>query len=157
HHPRAVGARRDDPPRRARARARGPRARAEGGRGRRGALARHREQAAPRAALAPARGARRRGRPRPSRGCARSLRARRGERGRPERRLRRGAGTVAVTRVRIATRASALALAQASAVARALGAALGCDTELVPLTTSGDRLAEASLARLGGKGLFVKE
>jgi len=60
-------------------------------------------------------------------------------------------------RVRIATRASALALAQSGAVADAVAAALGCETELVPLTTSGDRLAEASLARIGGKGLFVKE
>jgi hydroxymethylbilane synthase len=60
-------------------------------------------------------------------------------------------------RVRIATRGSALALAQSGAVARAVGAALGCETELVALTTSGDRLADASLARVGGKGLFVKE
>jgi hydroxymethylbilane synthase len=60
-------------------------------------------------------------------------------------------------RVRIATRASALALAQSGAVAQAVAAALGCETELVPLTTSGDRLAQVSLARVGGKGLFVKE
>jgi hydroxymethylbilane synthase len=60
-------------------------------------------------------------------------------------------------RVRIATRRSALALAQSGAVARALGQALGCETELVPLVTSGDRLADAPLARVGGKGLFVKE
>ena len=60
-------------------------------------------------------------------------------------------------RVRIATRRSALALAQSGTVARALEQALGCETELVPLTTSGDRLADAPLARVGGKGLFVKE
>ena len=60
-------------------------------------------------------------------------------------------------RVRIATRGSALALAQAGGVARALEAALGCETELVKVVTTGDRLAEVSLARLGGKGLFVKE
>jgi hydroxymethylbilane synthase len=60
-------------------------------------------------------------------------------------------------RVRLATRASALARAQSGSVARALEAALGCETELVPLTTSGDRLADASLAKVGGKGLFVKE
>jgi hydroxymethylbilane synthase len=60
-------------------------------------------------------------------------------------------------RIRIATRRSALALAQSGAVARALGEALGCETELVPLVTSGDRLADAPLARIGGKGLFVKE
>ena len=60
-------------------------------------------------------------------------------------------------RVRIATRRSALALAQSGAVAQAVAQALGCETELVPLTTSGDRLADAPLARVGGKGLFVKE
>jgi hydroxymethylbilane synthase len=62
-----------------------------------------------------------------------------------------------VTRVRIATRGSALALAQSGAVARALEGALGVTTELVPLVTSGDRLADAPLAQVGGKGLFVKE
>jgi hydroxymethylbilane synthase len=62
-----------------------------------------------------------------------------------------------VKRVRIATRGSALALAQSGTVARALEQALDCETELVPLVTSGDRLADASLATLGGKGLFVKE
>ena len=62
-----------------------------------------------------------------------------------------------MSRVRIATRGSALALAQSGAVAHALEAALGCETELVPLVTSGDRLADASLAKVGGKGLFVKE
>ncbi len=60
-------------------------------------------------------------------------------------------------RVRIATRASALALAQSGAVGRSVADALGCETELVPLVTSGDRLADAPLARVGGKGLFVKE
>ena len=60
-------------------------------------------------------------------------------------------------RVRIATRGSALALAQAGGVGRALEAALGCAAELVPLVTSGDRLPDASLAKVGGKGLFVKE
>ncbi len=60
-------------------------------------------------------------------------------------------------RVRIATRGSALALAQSGVVARAVAEALGCETELVPIVTSGDRLADTPLARVGGKGLFVKE
>jgi hydroxymethylbilane synthase len=60
-------------------------------------------------------------------------------------------------RIRIATRGSALALAQAGGIARAVEAALGCETELVPIVTSGDRLADAPLASVGGKGLFVKE
>jgi hydroxymethylbilane synthase len=55
--------------------------------------------------------------------------------------------------IRIGTRASALALAQARSVA----AALGADTELVEMRTEGDRLAEARLATVGGKGLFVRE
>jgi hydroxymethylbilane synthase len=42
-------------------------------------------------------------------------------------------------------------------VAGLVGAALGVAVELVSLTTRGDRLQTASLAKLGGKGLFVKE
>ena len=55
--------------------------------------------------------------------------------------------------IRIGTRGSALALAQARSVA----AGLGADAELVPMRTEGDRLAEARLAAVGGKGLFVRE
>jgi hydroxymethylbilane synthase len=58
--------------------------------------------------------------------------------------------------IRLGTRASALALAQAGAVAdrlRELGAAI----EIVPMRTEGDRLAEKRLADVGGKGLFVKD
>ncbi len=62
-----------------------------------------------------------------------------------------------MTVLRIATRASELALAQARRVAEQLEQALGRATELVPLKTEGDRLASVSLAKLGGKGLFVKE
>jgi hydroxymethylbilane synthase len=62
-----------------------------------------------------------------------------------------------MTRLRIATRASRLALAQSGWVARRIEARLGVATELVPLRTSGDRLADVSLSRVGGKGLFVKE
>ncbi len=56
--------------------------------------------------------------------------------------------------IRIGTRGSLLALAQARAVAAALE---GAETELVPMRTEGDRLAEARLAVVGGKGLFVRE
>jgi hydroxymethylbilane synthase len=58
--------------------------------------------------------------------------------------------------VRIATRASALALAQARSVAADLSRRLGLETELVRVQTTGDRTL-GSLAKLGGKGLFVKE
>ena len=61
-----------------------------------------------------------------------------------------------MTSVRIATRGSDLALWQANEVARRLRAALGVDTQVVALETSGDRM-RGSLAEVGGKGLFVKE
>jgi len=60
--------------------------------------------------------------------------------------------------LRIATRKSPLALWQADHV----GAALqrqhpGLQVELVGMTTQGDRILDAPLAKVGGKGLFVKE
>jgi hydroxymethylbilane synthase len=59
--------------------------------------------------------------------------------------------------VRIGTRGSPLALAQARWVKAALEASWpGVQPELVTIVTSGDRLA-GSLARSGGKGLFIKE
>jgi len=61
-------------------------------------------------------------------------------------------------RIRVGTRGSALALRQAELVAEGLGRAWrGLVVELVPIRTSGDRLATAHLATVGGKGLFVKE
>jgi hydroxymethylbilane synthase len=62
-----------------------------------------------------------------------------------------------VTPLRIATRASPLAVAQTKLVAAALERALRVRTELVEVRTSGDRIQNAPLAALGGKGLFVKE
>jgi hydroxymethylbilane synthase len=58
--------------------------------------------------------------------------------------------------IRLATRASALALAQARGVADRLRAA-GVAVEVVAMRTEGDRRAEARLAAIGGKGLFVRE
>ena len=58
--------------------------------------------------------------------------------------------------LRIGTRRSALALAQADEVAAALAAA-GSDTELVPITTAGDRGADPATDPAGTKGLFVAE
>jgi len=55
--------------------------------------------------------------------------------------------------LRIGTRGSALALAQASSVASAL-AGLGRKAELVEITTVGDR-STAAIAQLGGTGVFV--
>lgn len=58
--------------------------------------------------------------------------------------------------LRIGTRSSPLALAQAQEVADAL-AADGHACELVPLSTRGDRETDRPLAEIGGKGLFVEE
>ncbi|WP_341327947.1 hydroxymethylbilane synthase [Methylotuvimicrobium sp. KM2] len=60
--------------------------------------------------------------------------------------------------IRIATRKSPLALWQAEHVADRLKRAFpGLETELVTMTTKGDKLLDAPLAKVGGKGLFVKE
>ena len=58
--------------------------------------------------------------------------------------------------MRIGTRGSDLALTQSRFV-RSLMGGTDADTPLEIITTSGDRLAEASLARIGGKGVFTKE
>lgn len=60
--------------------------------------------------------------------------------------------------LRIATRKSPLALWQANYVKQALETRHGdLDVELVPMTTRGDKILDAPLAKVGGKGLFVKE
>ena len=60
--------------------------------------------------------------------------------------------------LRIGTRGSRLALAQAEWARRRLEAAdAGLRAELVVIKTSGDRLRDVPLHQVGGKGLFVKE
>jgi len=60
--------------------------------------------------------------------------------------------------IRIATRQSPLALWQAEHVAARLQQAFpGLKTELVKMVTRGDKILDAPLAKIGGKGLFVKE
>ena len=60
--------------------------------------------------------------------------------------------------LRIATRKSPLALWQAEHVASLLRDANGdLRVELVPMSTRGDKLLDAPLAKVGGKGLFIKE
>ncbi len=60
--------------------------------------------------------------------------------------------------IRIATRKSALALWQAEYVKARLEAAHPEVTvTLVPMVSRGDKLLDAPLAKIGGKGLFVKE
>jgi hydroxymethylbilane synthase len=60
--------------------------------------------------------------------------------------------------IRIATRQSPLALWQAEHVAALLKQAFPhVKTELVKMVTRGDKILDAPLAKIGGKGLFVKE
>lgn len=61
-----------------------------------------------------------------------------------------------MSRLRVGTRGSALALAQSGQTVARLEAA-GVPAELVVIRTSGDKLANVSLAKVGGKGLFIKE
>ena len=60
--------------------------------------------------------------------------------------------------IRIATRKSPLAMWQAEHVAAELKKAHpGITVELLGMSTKGDRILDAPLAKIGGKGLFVKE
>ena len=60
--------------------------------------------------------------------------------------------------VRIATRKSPLALWQAEHVAETLRLTHpGLEVEIVGMSTRGDKILDAPLAKVGGKGLFVKE
>lgn len=62
-----------------------------------------------------------------------------------------------MTILRIATRKSPLALRQAELVAERLrGLHSDLRVTLVPMTTEGDKLLDAPLATVGGKGLFIK-
>ena len=61
-------------------------------------------------------------------------------------------------RLTIATRESALALAQAEHIrARLVTLYPEAAVELLGVTTQGDRVQDRSLAEIGGKGLFIKE
>ena len=61
-------------------------------------------------------------------------------------------------RVRIATRESPLAMWQAEYVSSQLQHHHpGLEVELLPMTTRGDQVLDAPLAKIGGKGLFMKE
>src|SRR6266481_2918317 len=60
--------------------------------------------------------------------------------------------------VRLGTRGSALALWQANWTKRELETRWpGLQVDLVPIKTTGDKIADVSLAKIGGKGLFTKE
>jgi hydroxymethylbilane synthase len=62
--------------------------------------------------------------------------------------------------IRIGTRGSPLALAQAEETRRTLVTVLRLDPEaiaIVPMRTTGDRITDRPIAEAGGKGLFTKE
>ncbi|ADH85241.1 hydroxymethylbilane synthase [Desulfurivibrio alkaliphilus] len=60
--------------------------------------------------------------------------------------------------IRIGTRASMLALAQSNWIKGRIEAQYpGCSVELVKIVTKGDKIVDVPLAKVGGKGLFVKE
>lgn len=59
-------------------------------------------------------------------------------------------------KLRIGTRGSALALAQAADVARRL-AAVGHDAEIVVISTEGDRVTDRAFIDVGAFGVFVRE
>ena len=64
-------------------------------------------------------------------------------------------------RIRIGTRGSKLALAQANQVAGLIAETQGVSadeaTEIVVIKTTGDRVQDRQLSEIGGKGLFTKE
>ncbi|MFO7909067.1 hydroxymethylbilane synthase [Vreelandella aquamarina] len=63
-----------------------------------------------------------------------------------------------ITKLRIATRKSQLAMWQAEHVRdRLIAFHPGLDVELVALSTKGDKIIDTPLSKIGGKGLFVKE
>jgi hydroxymethylbilane synthase len=66
--------------------------------------------------------------------------------------------SIAPKPLRIATRKSPLALWQAEHVrARLLAAHPGLSVELLGIQTRGDKILDSPLAKIGGKGLFIKE
>ncbi len=59
--------------------------------------------------------------------------------------------------LRIGTRGSMLAKWQAESVRKRLFAATGMEAEIVIIKTSGDKMQQAPLTQIGGKGIFIKE
>ena len=59
--------------------------------------------------------------------------------------------------LRIGTRGSMLAKWQAESVRKKLFAASGVEAEIVIIKTSGDKMQQAPLTQIGGKGIFIKE
>lgn len=59
--------------------------------------------------------------------------------------------------LRIGTRGSLLAKWQAESIRKRLFAATGVEAEIVVIKTAGDKMQQAPLTQIGGKGIFIKE
>jgi hydroxymethylbilane synthase len=59
--------------------------------------------------------------------------------------------------LRIGTRGSLLAKWQAESIRKQLFAATGMEAEIVIIKTSGDKMQQAPLTQISGKGIFIKE
>ena len=59
--------------------------------------------------------------------------------------------------LRIGTRGSLLAKWQAESIRKRLFAAAGVEAEIVIIKTAGDKMQQAPLTKIGGKGIFIKE
>jgi hydroxymethylbilane synthase len=70
---------------------------------------------------------------------------------------RRGAGASSAVLLRVGSRGSRLALAQAELAAERLRGADGVQVALVPITTVGDRDRSRPFGEIGARGVFVKE
>jgi hydroxymethylbilane synthase len=62
-----------------------------------------------------------------------------------------------VRTLRIGTRGSLLAKWQAESIRKQLFAATGVEAEIVIIKTAGDKMQQAPLTQIGGKGIFIKE
>jgi len=59
--------------------------------------------------------------------------------------------------LRIGSRGSILARWQAEFVRKQLFRLTGVEAEIIIIKTSGDKMQQASLTQIGGKGIFIKE
>jgi hydroxymethylbilane synthase len=72
--------------------------------------------------------------------------------------MKNSAKKLAPAKLVIASRESALAMWQAKHIQASLLALYpNCDVQILGMTTTGDQILDSPLARIGGKGLFVKE
>ena len=62
-----------------------------------------------------------------------------------------------MTPLRIGTRGSMLARWQAEFIRKQLFQVAGVEAEIVIIKTSGDKLQQSALSKIGGKGIFIKE